>query len=382
MARRRKSKEYQEFEKLLDKYADDIRRAWVTSIEDITGNVQLMRLQNAIERLRTVVGSSVTNATTAAEWAIERARIRAALAIETAAINAQLAALGLRYEAFRSVEEAIRQAFIAGGDHGTANLPKIASGDGARVVFRFNIRDPQAEAWLNTHSSGLITRIVEEQREVIRNTLIDGMARGQNPRRTALDIVGRVNRATGKRQGGAIGLSGPQEETMRWVKDAFAENDTAAMRRYLGLKRRDKRFDAMVRRAIDGERLSVESVERITGRLSDSYLKLRGETIARTESLTALNAGRTESFRQAAAQAGVEPGNITRVWSATMDGRTRETHSAMNGQVVRGLYLPFTTPRGARMMFPGDTSMGAPASETISCRCMASMRVDYFEGRA
>lgn len=382
MARRPRSKEYRDFERLLDQYADEIRRAWVTSIEDITGNVQLMRLQNAIERLRTVVGESVTNAATAAEWAIERARIRAALAVETAAINVQLAAIGLRYETFRPVEEAIRRAFIAGGDQGAATFPKIASGDGARVVFRFNIRDPEAEAWLNNHSSGLITRILEEQREVVRNTLIDGMARGQNPRRTALDIVGRVNRATGRRQGGAIGLSGPQEETMRWVKDAFSENDTAALRKYLRLERRDKRFDAMVRRAIDGERLSADSIDRITGRLSDSYLKLRGETIARTESLTALNSGRTEAFRQAANQAGIDPGNITRVWSATMDGRTRETHAAMNGQVARGLYLPFTTPRGARMMFPGDQGLGAPPSETIQCRCMVSIKVDYFEGRA
>lgn len=381
MARRPISQQ-REFEALLDRFADEIRRAWVVSIEDIISNVRLMQLVNAIERAYVSASASMTAARTIAGMQFDRAVTLAGVAINTARVNTALAALNLEYEFFRPLEEAIRRTFIAGGDSGVKHLPPLRSGDGARVVIRFDVRNPEAEAFLQRHSSNLITRIVEEQRSVVRNVLVDGMARGQNPRQTALQLVGRLDRSTGKRTGGMIGLSGPQERTMSWVRQALAENDRDGLRKYLQLKTRDKRFDKMVLRAIDGERLSAESAERITSRLADRYLKLRGDTISRTESLTSLNAGRTEAFRQAIDKAGIDHTHVTRVWSSTVDGRTRDTHLMMNGQKVTGPNSPFRTPGGAMLMYPGDTSLGAPASETISCRCMVSIKVDYFEGRA
>lgn len=379
---RRPSSERRRFEALLDKHIEEIRKAYMLAIEDITGSITLIRLQNAIENLRTVVAASVGRAVTEADWAAERARIRIALAIETAAMNAVLTAANIEYGFYRPLEEAIRRAFVEGAVGAIDGLPTLRAGDGAKVVFRFDVRNPTAEAWLNTHSSDLVTRLVEEQREVVRSTLAEGMMRGQNPRATALDIVGRVDRVTGKRTGGVIGLTGPQEETMAWVRRAFAQNDTEAMKRYLRLKTRDRRYDRIIREAIRTGKISAADADKIAGRLSDRYLKLRADTIARTESLASLNAGRTETFRQAAAKAGVDQQFITRVWSATMDGRTRDTHGAMNGQVVAGTEMPFRTPGGALMMFPGDSSLGAPASEVVNCRCMAQMRTDFFEGRA
>ncbi len=378
---RRPIPQQRQFEELLDRFADDIRRAWVVSIEDITGNVQLIRLINAIERAYVSGSASLAAARTVAGYRFDQAVTIAGAAIDTARVQAAVAALNLEYEFFRPLEEAIRRTFIAGGDSGAANLPNLRSGDGARVVIRFDVRNPEAEAFLQRHSSRLITRIVDEQRSVVRNVLVDGMARGQNPRQTALQLIGRLDRATGKRVGGMVGLSGPQERTMSWVRQALAENDRDGLRKYLQLKTRDKRFDKMVLRAIDGEKISAESADRIAQRLSDRYLKLRADTISRTESLTSLNAGRTEAFRQAVDKAGIAHTNVTRVWSATMDGRTRDTHAAMNGQTVTGPNSPFRTPGGAMMMYPGDTSLGAPASETISCRCYVRLEVDYFEGR-
>lgn len=378
---RRMSPRRRQFEALLDQYEDEIRRAFTLAIEDVRGNVQLMQFQNAIERIRTAVGANFTGARYSVGWQLESARVRAALALETASINASLAALNLEYEFFRPIGEAFRRTFLAGGDSGVADLPKLSAGDGARVVIRFDVRNPAAEQWLNDHSSRFITRIVSEQRDMVRSALVDGMARGQNPSQTALSIAGRVDRVTGRISGGVLGLSGPQERTMSWVREAFEQNDTEAMKRYLGLKMRDKRYDATIRQAIKSGKLTTADADKIAGRLSDRYLKLRADTIARTESLTSLNAGRTEAFRQAVEKAGIDPVNVTRVWSATLDGRTRDTHAAMNGQTVTGPNSPFRTPGGAMMMFPGDSSLGAPASETISCRCTTLLRVDYFEGR-
>lgn len=61
-------------------------------------------------------------------------------------------------------------------------------------------------------------------------------------------------------------------------------------------------------------------------------------------------------------------------WLSSRDRRVRKppksgaNHAAMDGQRVR-VGEPFVTPRGFRLLFPGDVSLGAPADEVINCRC-------------
>ena len=103
----------------------------------------------------------------------------------------------------------------------------------------------------------------------------------------------------------------------------------------------------------------------------------RADTIARTETIASLNAGREQGVRQL-----IEAGNITedqvvKVWDATMDSRTRPTHAALEGQ-RRRISEPFVTPEGYRLMHPGDSSMGAPGSMTIGCRCLARYDIDFY----
>jgi hypothetical protein len=49
----------------------------------------------------------------------------------------------------------------------------------------------------------------------------------------------------------------------------------------------------------------------------------------------------------------------------------------MEGQAV-GLDEPFISPTGAKMMHPGDTSLGAGGDEVIMCRCRARLKVDWL----
>ncbi len=85
----------------------------------------------------------------------------------------------------------------------------------------------------------------------------------------------------------------------------------------------------------------------------------RRELIARTETIRASGAG-----SQAMLSAWGAP---AKEWLATRDGRTRDSHLHADGQVVP-THLPFTV-GGFRMMYPGDTAMGAPLSEICNCRC-------------
>lgn len=213
----------------------------------------------------------------------------------------------------------------------------------------------------------------------MRETLVAGMEAGRNPRSTALDIVGRVNRETQRREGGILGLTSQQAQWVRNAQAELASGDPVQMSRYLQRGRRDKRFDSIVRRAIrEGRPVSPEDVGRLTGRYSDRLLKLRGDTIARTEALTSTHAGQREGMQQLIDSGAVNPSQVRRIWKATGDGRTRDSHLALHGESV-GWNEPFISPAtGAQMMHPGDTSRGASGEDTIQCRCWMETRVDYL----
>lgn len=217
---------------------------------------------------------------------------------------------------------------------------------------------------------------MEDQKAAIRVVIEEGIAAGRGPRQTALDIVGRVG-ASGVREGGIVGLNEPQ--TRAWLRagDELDNLDGA----YFTRKLRDKRFDRLVSKAIkDGKPLSKADRDRILARYSDRLLKLRGDTIARTETIASFNAGREQGMRQLIDDGSVTADQVTKIWdSSGRDGRTRETHLLMEGQRKR-LDEPFVTPGGYRLNHPGDSSLGAPGSETISCRCLARYSIDFTKG--
>lgn len=96
----------------------------------------------------------------------------------------------------------------------------------------------------------------------------------------------------------------------------------------------------------------------------------RARLVARTEVIASSNAGTFEGYLQSGVVAGME-------WLATADGRTRPTHSAANSQKKK-LGEPFVV-SGYKMLFPGDSSLGAPAKEVIQCRCTIIPVLDESE---
>jgi hypothetical protein len=281
---------------------------------------------------------------------------------------------------YSGLSEQIRSVFAAGGRHGVQELPEVVfkAGRGkVRLRTSFDMTNPRAEAWLRTHSSQLVTELVADQRNVVRIIVAEGTALGQNPRNTALDLIGRIG-TSGRRTGGAVGLTSQQAQFVSNARAQLLSGDPAQMASYFERARRDKRFDGLVRKAIkEGRALSPADVEKVIGRYADRMLQLRGENIARTEALTAFNQAREEAFRQAVQGGNLLPDNVRKVWSATLDNRTRESHAALDGTEV-GLEEPFTSPTGAQMLHPGDTSMGAGAEDVVNCRCMATYRVDQI----
>lgn len=273
---------------------------------------------------------------------------------------------------FAGVAAVITSSYSVAGERVGDVIGKVQKGDFA-VAFGFDVRAPRAEDWLRARSSGLITEIIDDQREMIRTSLTRSMEAGIGPRESALDLVGRVDRLTGRRTGGLIGLTTQQA--------GYVDNMTADLtnldNNYFTRTRRDKRFDSVVRRAIEnGKPLTKAQITKITGRYADRLLQLRGEMISRTETITAMRAGQQEAILQAMEDEGISTTDATKSWSITGDGNTRDAHVYMSGQTVN-IDQPFIAPNGSRLMYPGDSSLGASADLVIGCRCSSRTQVNF-----
>lgn len=278
-------------------------------------------------------------------------------------------ALSLREARFSELVEANRSTFLGGGQFSASQAP-------ASLGFSFDVTSQRAAQFLLAKNSRLLDLIINDQRQMIRDVIAEGVNNGINPRSIALDLVGRVDRRTGRRTGGRLGLTQNQAKYVSTARSQLLSGDTGQMRAYLSRQARDKRFDSMVIKAIANESpVAVEDAIRISNRYADRLLKVRGDTIARTEALESFHAGQDEALLQAIEEGFARPEDVVKVWSSSGDERVRNGHRLMNGATV-GINELFTDPvTGDRLRYPADSN--ASAATTINCRCTMLQRVNW-----
>lgn len=297
--------------------------------------------------------------------------------IEQGRIEDALEALQIEESLFNDLADKARAAHVSAG-HATADTLPRRRPDGTAVVVRFDGRNPAAEAWINEHSSQLITHLTDETKQAVRVSLTVSMEAGVNPRQAALEVVGRINKATGKREGGVLGLSVPQAEYVAKARAELLSGDPEDLKHYLTRQRRDKRFDRSITKAIrTGEPVPAETIAKAITAYEGRLLKLRGEIIARVETMTAIQQGKYEAFRQAIADGKVDVEAVTKIWRSAGDMRVRHTHMALNGKSV-GFNEPFRSPSGALLRYPMDTGLGAGTDEIVGCRCDCEYKIDFY----
>lgn len=290
---------------------------------------------------------------------------RLVAAIQRGDLQEAMDALHLDRAAFHALESKINEAFVAGGLGAVASMPASVS-----IGFRFDPGNQRAASIIRATAGRLITGLLETEREQARQFIAEGMARGAHPRAVGLELVGRISRVSGKREGGFMGLSAPQRVYVATARVELASVDPKLLKHYLTRGRRDRRFDRSITKAIrEGGRVDPKIAANAITAYERRLIQLRGEIIARTEGMPAIRVAKHEAFQQLVDSGRVADQDIERGWSTNRDGRERETHGGMDGQVVRGLNTPFVSPSGARFMFPGDTSLGASAEEIVACRC-------------
>jgi hypothetical protein len=330
---------------LVDELAPAARKAFLDAIAAIRSDVTLARIEAAIQR---------------------------------GDVAAALDALNLEASYFRPLDDLLRQAVLQGGDYAIDELKRLAPRN--TVTGRFDATNPTAADILARYSSGRVVEISETTRDGLRIALSTAMETDASPRKVALDLVGRINRVTGRREGGMIGLDSRRIDWLTTAQSELRNGDTDQLRNYKTRQSRNKRYDSVIDRAIKtGEPIPEEMRNRMNRDMAARMLRDRGETIARTELLQSLNAGQNAGLQQAIDRGQLRADQITLVWDSSGDRFTRNSHRSMNKQ-ARPFGQPFTTPDGHLMMHPGDSSLGAPAGEIINCRCHTVIKLDFIKG--
>lgn len=333
---------FREYMDLLDETRSKIREAYINAVTTKLTAVQIGVMQDLIDR---------------------------------GDIEGAVAMLKLDNSLIDDVVDEIRIAYRKSGQMAVEDLrppPDIRKVRSAAFTFAV-LGNPRAEQWLLEQSSRLIVEVVEQQRTLVRSVISESLGRGRNPRDVAIQVTGRLNRKTRKREGGIVGLWSGQE---RWIENAQAELDNGQFAEYLSRRLRDRRFDRTVIKHMKAKTpIPLETRKKMILAYRARALKYRGEVIGRTESLRSVNAAKLEGMEQVVENGGIKNRqNAKHEWQATLGSvRTRDTHKAAHGQ-VRQIDEYFDI-GGFPMRYPGDPN--GPPQESIQCRCTTISVVNW-----
>lgn len=225
---------------------------------------------------------------------------------------------------------------------------------GAQVdkLVSYDAANPRAVEMLQRNRARLVAGVTEQQRAAIVDILVAGQGAGENPRRTAVairDVLGLTRKQAARVQAYRARLESPPTPLN---PDTPPDPDAPAPK---PVKARPQ-----------------EQVDRMVEKFANRELARRAETIARTESLSAVHEGLAQGFQQAIDGGTIEADLITQKWDSGDPPRTRAWHASMDGQ-ERPWGEPFTSGKGNSLRWPGDVQ--APKEERANCRCAVARRI-------
>lgn len=218
----------------------------------------------------------------------------------------------------------------------------------------FDLLNPKAIDFLRAYAFDLIRQISQGTRESIRDVILEGFQEGKHPYEQAREIRD------------FIGLTTAQARAVRNYRRMLESGSSPDLREALTRALRDGRFDSTLLTAANtGGTLSQGKVDAMVARYQERYLSYRAQTIARTETLRASNAGQQFLWEDAVDQGLLQEDKTRRYWVTTPDERLCPVCEA----------IPRQNPKGVRMGEPFQTDLGAidypPAHP--SCRCATSL---------
>lgn len=240
-----------------------------------------------------------------------------------------------------------------------------------KTIVAFDQFNERAVNLMRQNRLELVKAFTDEQVQVVRDVITNGIARGTNPIAMAREFRD------------SIGLTPRQAQYVQNYRDALERvHDVQSMgpteaertrQSALGRELRDGRSDRSVRNAIADEApLPSKQIDSMVERYRQNFIAYRAEVIARTEGLRAVHQGVEEMFAQVLDSGDVPSEFVTRIWNTAGDERVRPAHVFMDGQTV-GVDEPFVDGDGNELAYPGDPN--APPETTLQCRCVVSTRI-------
>lgn len=212
----------------------------------------------------------------------------------------------------------------------------------------FSMVLPSVSSYVRNYTGIRIREISNETREAVRIAVSESIITGRNPKQTARDFRS------------SIGLTVNQEKTVQRFKTALEKGDAAYIN---SLTTPNKSVKEAIESAAE---LSQSRIDSMVEQQRAKYVKLRSETIARTESLTALSVGQNQAIRTGLLT-GAVANELLKRWLYRVDGRARDAHiSTGNNNGWIPISQAYVTPLGP-LMFPRDPA--GTAANVINCRC-------------
>lgn len=287
--------------------------------------------------------------------------------------------LGINAQTLFPVTEVVRSAYIQGGASVAASIPVALRGQ-----FGFG-GNPRAVAAVQAVTADLTQYLIQSTADGVRSAVVRAVNEGIPTRKLATELVGLMDKRTGLRTGGIMGLDDQRAAQAARVREMLGDKDL--IRKYFIKDRKtgvmkprysttDRRYDKRVRDAInEGRALSKADIDIISNRHNSRLLANRATQIAHDNTLTSLRAGQNDGFRELIDSGAVLDEQLERTWVSGRDKITRPDHVEMDGTVVRGAETAYSLPDGSRALYPGDRSLGAPIEQTTFCRCVEVVRI-------
>ncbi len=323
------------------------------------------------ERLKRLLAASALIVSIRFERFVERAKSPEVTAEIEAALEAgnSTAAMSIVQAQMETLRPTIIETFIdagkaaseeaAAGGFGAGETPFVSGGGEfmARIGIVFDPTNPRAAATIRNETQLFLKDMTDTQIEATREAIATAFDQGLGPRATAQVIRNSIGLT--KYQ---LGVVQNYEDTLR-----------AGSARALAYRLRNQSRDGVVGRAMTGGRaLSESQITSLVEQYRKNMIRMRAETIARTESTRVTSQARTETYRQIAASLGIGDNRLIQTWVATEDDRTRDWHWTMDGDQV-ALNTPFIDGLGNSLMYPGDPL--APAETVCNCRCSITFSI-------
>jgi len=267
--------------------------------------------------------------------------------------------------AFEQVRDAELAAMAVAGRETMQIVPPRKTPNG-RVAVSFKPGNQRAVERVDQLHTDMIREVSEDTRETIRDELRTQLDRGENPRTAAR----RIKKS--------IGLTRHQADIARRARERLESGDPQELRKYLGMKQRDRRFDGSVVKMIkDGTPLGQDRIDKMADAYTRKSVQNRAETIARDQSLAALDSGQSSAIDQAVSEDVIREEDVLQEWVHSRDSRVRDAHRAVpamnRGGIRRG--QTFNTPLGPLQKPRDRGSPGSVPGNLIQCRCTMIVRI-------